>query len=1082
MTASLTAATLERVARPLRRWSAVRWALAFLATMALLFSLAAWGLRAALGAPASLVLGAWTLSALGFAVLLVVAFRERRRYQAAAMGRRLEGLGVGRRGSLVALLDPTASGTSDELVAAADVARAERVAAEGGGALAPARERLRLASAAFAALLLVGAAGLAAARPGRGATILLWRPLHALEALRAPVRLGADRTEVERGSPVRLRYDAPGQRSATLWRRAPGEPWTAEPVSLDSTGSGRTLLESVETDLFLHLTSGTRSSDTLRIAVRLPVFLGSLRLTARYPAYLDLEDEVLPVGSDPLLLPEGTVLSTEGVLSAALAGAAWRTAELEYPLTTREREFRGELRPVRSGDYDLALVTRDGRALTGDPVRLTLVIVPDSVPSILLLHPGADTVAPPDLRLPLLADARDDHGLTSVRLISRRTVRGGQAPAPRIEELPMPEVTSSRLLVTTLLDLSPWEAGPGDTVLYRLEVVDNALARQVARSGEFAVVIPTRADERAAERAMTADARSALDSLVGASRSLERQASDLAQERPRQEAGRDRREGALGFEEARRAEAVAAGQEDMLRRGEELERTLDALREAMETSGTADSALARRLEAVSEQLGRALSPELREKLAELQRALQALAPEQVRDALRQLAEAQQELREALERSRELFERAALEGELSTLEQDAKDVAQAQRELNQRMAVGDSSGLAGREEQLAGQADSIGAGLERAGRQLDREQLAEAAERARQAAQQMRAASGAIQQGRRQQAMQQGQQAQAGMEDVARETGEQRDRQQDAWRQEVMQALDRALAETARLSRQQLEVAEGFRSGRSPASGRGDQAAVEEGLQKVLEQVRRVSGQNALVSPAIGVALALAGRQMASARDAVSSGNPNVREAAEQAGNAVDALNAAAYAMARSRENVGGASSGSGMAEAMEQMTELAQQQGQLGQQAGQLMPLAGAGSARAEIQRLAAEQRSLGEALERLRAQGDLPGARDLAQEAHELARRLDAGRLDRETVERQERLFRRMLDAGRTLQGEETDEQKERQSTTAMGDRVRLPPALGRLPRDRVRVPTWEELRTLSPEERRLVTEYFRRLAGGSP
>ncbi len=49
---------------------------------------------------------------------------------------------------------------------------------------------------------------------------------------------------------------------------------------------------------------------------------------------------------------------------------------------------------------------------------------------------------------------------------------------------------------------------------------------------------------------------------------------------------------------------------------------------------------------------------------------------------------------------------------------------------------------------------------------------------------------------------------------------------------------------------------------------------------------------------------------------------------------------------------------------------------------------------------------------------GEMPGAAELAEEAKDLARRLESGRLDRQLVERQERLFRRMLDAGRTLQG----------------------------------------------------------------
>jgi len=105
-----------------------------------------------------------------------------------------------------------------------------------------------------------------------------------------------------------------------------------------------------------------------------------------------------------------------------------------------------------------------------------------------------------------------------------------------------------------------------------------------------------------------------------------------------------------------------------------------------------------------------------------------------------------------------------------------------------------------------------------------------------------------------------------------------------------------------------------------------------------------------------------------------------------------------------------------------------------------------------------------------------------MAQEARDLARRLESGRLDRQTVERQERLYRRLLDAGRTLSGNDPDEEKERKSRAAEGVNAHRPPPLAAGatgPGARVRYPTWEELRVLSPSERRLVLEYFRRLNG---
>jgi uncharacterized Zn finger protein len=145
-----------------------------------------------------------------------------------------------------------------------------------------------------------------------------------------------------------------------------------------------------------------------------------------------------------------------------------------------------------------------------------------------------------------------------------------------------------------------------------------------------------------------------------------------------------------------------------------------------------------------------------------------------------------------------------------------------------------------------------------------------------------------------------------------------------------------------------------------------------------------------------------------------------------------------------------------------------------------MLPMVGNGSMQEQIRRLSEQQRALAEQLERLRAETQSEGAGELAGEARDLARQMEAGRLDRRTVERQERLFRRMLDAGRTLQGEERDDQKERQSTTGNQDDVRLPPALRSQLEDeggRVRLPTWEQLQGLSPEDRRMVLEYFRRL-----
>jgi hypothetical protein len=249
-------------------------------------------------------------------------------------------------------------------------------------------------------------------------------------------------------------------------------------------------------------------------------------------------------------------------------------------------------------------------------------------------------------------------------------------------------------------------------------------------------------------------------------------------------------------------------------------------------------------------------------------------------------------------------------------------------------------------------------------------------------------------------------------------------------------------------------------------------------------MRKASGKNALVPPGIGTALGGAQQQMQQVREAIANTMPDTREGAEQAGSAVDALNAAAYQLLHARGDVSSSKSGSGLADAIERMNQLAKQQGGLGKEGAGLLPMAGNGAVREQLRQLAGRQRAMADELQKLRAQGELPGAGELASEAEDLARRLESGRIDRQLVERQERLFRRMLDAGRTLEGREEDDRKERTSVTATDDSVHLPPALrARLEDDRgeLRVPSWEDLQRFSPEERRLVVDYFRRLSAGT-
>ncbi|HXO86929.1 MAG TPA: hypothetical protein VN803_15510, partial [Gemmatimonadales bacterium] len=587
-----------------------------------------------------------------------------------------------------------------------------------------------------------------------------------------------------------------------------------------------------------------------------------------------------------------------------------------------------------------------------------------------------------------------------------------------------------------------------------------------------------------AARAVT----SAADSVSAAQRELAERTRDLAQERARDADGRaagrpdsrsNQQGGTMSFQSTQRAEEIARDQAAMSQRVQELAQAVEEIARAARAAGVDDTAFQQRLREVQELLQRALTPELEQRLRELQEALARLDPEATRQALQRLAEAQQQLKRELERSEELFRRAATEGELASLAKDAEDLQRRQQEWNQEDAQRADSAAVAAERDLAASTDSLAKGVERAGQDVPLEGPRNAARGAQRAMQQ---AANAAQQRDSRGARRAGQEAADSLSQLPDQLRERRDSLAAAWRQETLDALNRALSETAALARRQEEVAAALRDGEAGANTRARQASIEEGTRAIEQQISEAAGRHALVSPQLEAALGFAQNQMKQAREQLEQGDPNPASAAPFAEQALDALNATAHALVRSAQQVAGAKSGSGFQEALEQLTRMAQQQQGMNGDAQGLMPMMAPGgdAVMQRLRQLAAQQRALAEQLERLQAGGDASAAGSLAQEARELARTLEAGRLDRRTIERQERLYRKLLDAGRSLAGEEPDQEKERVSRSATGDSVRIPGAL--LPGAtgvgaRVRYPTWDELTGLTPEQRRMVLEYFRRL-----
>jgi len=320
-----------------------------------------------------------------------------------------------------------------------------------------------------------------------------------------------------------------------------------------------------------------------------------------------------------------------------------------------------------------------------------------------------------------------------------------------------------------------------------------------------------------------------------------------------------------------------------------------------------------------------------------------------------------------------------------------------------------------------------------------------------------------------------------MDRAASSVASARGEQISAWKQNLTEVLDQSIQQTQQMAQQQDALREQAQRGDMGGEVRSQQGELQRELQQTADRVSQQARQSALVSPRTQQALAEAQERVAQAGQQMRAGASG-SEVAQSMSDAADALRQASSALSRDRTRAGQAETASGMPELTQQMQQLAQQQGAVNDAAAQLMAdgitASTEAARRAALQQLAERQRELGRGLQQA-AEQDYSGRSDqMARDAEQVARSLARGDLDAAVLERQQRLFRRMLDAGRALEQDERDPTGPRESRAggAVARTTTTGPVRG-AEAQRFREPTFDELRGLSPEERRLVLDYFRRL-----
>jgi hypothetical protein len=900
------------------------------------------------------------------------------------------------------------------------------------------------------------------------------RPVRAWRGtLLPPLAIEDAPVAVRRGATFDARLVAAGRRRLTLRERQTGTSWSERTIALDDAGRATVRVGPVNGDVVLVATDGRVSSAEAKVAAVDRAYLGSATLTVTAPAYLGGNTERAAAGV-PLRVARGSAIAVAAQGTVALRSASLVSARDTIRLGVAGQRASGRFVANADGRWEWRAISAAGDTLDA-PAAIDISVVADSAPSIAIAAPATDTIVATEATVTLRLIASDDHGLALVRL---DVAPNGGPRSTRDVARSLP----ARWGADVGLDVASLGLRAGDATRLTAVAIDNSPWAQTASSRTVVIRVPGATEQRERVRAAADSLVAAATSTAANERDLARRTGEAARDRgerssPSKSAGSasgtrpatERPRDAMSYESEQRARAVHEEQQKLSSTVTALKQRAADLQKQLDRAGALDSSLAAQLRDAQKLMQEAITPELAASLAALDSAVQSRNADAARSSLADLARQQEQLRQQLDRIAEMLSRAAIEGSLKTLHDEARDIAAAEHQRADSGTI-DRAGtqaLQDRAAKVGREAGALADRLRRAGGDQSAARTSDASTHAKQSADALGKADGA-------------RTAAGEMDKAAAALAGARQQQIGAWKQELAAELDRSIQEMMQLAQGERALEEQSRQGAGASSMRAEQSALQQGVEKTSERLEKAGRASSLLSSRSRAAVAEARRQSTRATSETARPQQQGERGAEDAfGNAADALTRAAAALVRDRERVNSSETATGFADMLKEMQQLAKQQGALNAQAASLFQMPGAGGAgSAQARALARQQREVARSLEEL-GNADGSGRADaLAAEARRVAQALEQGETSAATRERQEQLLRRMLDAGRSLEGEERDEGK-REATSATGVQLFNPgtaDASGAAAR-RWREPTWEELRGLSAEERRAVIDYFRRM-----
>lgn len=781
--------------------------------------------------------------------------------------------------------------------------------------------------------------------------------------------------------------------------------------------------------------------------VTLPV-VRTLDLTLFPPQYTGLPSVKAERNIGDVSALEGTMVKVRVASNTPLATAkiafSWQDTLM---LNVRRQIATGQFILKKEGNYKILLRDTSGYE-NRNPIVYQLTILKDYPPLVEITDPGKDLEMPLDAQLPVTAEARDDFGISRMFLkyrIIKPHVTGDstwQRAAFALQKSGGRQQTGR-----FVFDFNTLPLAFGDRLTYFAMAADNNYLNGpgFGKSRVYVVQFPSideifkAADQTQQEKAE--DLKNVTQDARELNKTLKRLDRELKQSRK------------LDWDKKSQITKALERQKKLQKKVEQIRKELQDVVQKLEKNNLLSEDVLKKYMQVQKLLQDVITPELQKALEKLHKKMEKAArPEDVEKALKDFTLNQEAFEKSIERTMELLKQVQFEQKMDELVKKAENLFKQQKKMSAQLKksdslkAGDKANLQQMQKKQKDQFERLKFDLQqmqknpllakypKTAQMLDsiKQQMSEP-----NLQKQMQQMQRQLSQENYRQAMKQSAQLQKKFGQISQSLQQAYRQMLNQGKQQIARQMQRAMRRLLQLSKQQENVYKKTK-GTSPLSQKFNQVIRDQGqlnsnLNKIISEIVQLSKQTFLIQPQMSQSLQSAAQNMRQAlqqlSDRYKSGGMRYQM------QAMGALNRGVGQMMQAQKQLGSSKSGTGFEQFMQQLQQMAGKQGQLNKQTMDLFNTGKNGSfsmqQQQEMRRIAAEQAALRQALQKL---NEKMGEREnrlgrlgkVAQDMDKVVKDLLKQNLNRKTIQRQQQILSRMLDAQKSIRQREYSKKRQ--------------------------------------------------------